>query len=232
MADFRSEFPDYPAADMPALPPSLADSSWRNEACPSFIDEAANVQLFVDYADPQAREFPPPEFDSKRYTLHWLTNSGDVLAILTRGLGFSETVFCATDDLAEALQAYERARRVSMGVMLAEILRESLRPADLAECAAGRADPCDFIDDNDATADAYRETFGADLTDAFGTAEEDSALARANVATVVAARLLRGEQPTCADLLATVARDFPKGLSHTITRAGDFESNVRQCLEG
>lgn len=53
---FLIEFPDYPAAEMPAIPDGWKDISWHNDACPSF--DAYGYHVFVDYADPAKREFP------------------------------------------------------------------------------------------------------------------------------------------------------------------------------
>lgn len=33
---YQVEFPDFPAADMPAVPEGWTDESWGNEGCPSF----------------------------------------------------------------------------------------------------------------------------------------------------------------------------------------------------
>lgn len=50
-----SEFPDYPAADLPAIPADWVDISWHNDACPSF--EAPNgARVFVDYLASEMRE--------------------------------------------------------------------------------------------------------------------------------------------------------------------------------
>ena len=47
-------FPDYPTADLPPIPSHWLDSSWHNDACPSFT--VAGLHVFVDYADPAKRE--------------------------------------------------------------------------------------------------------------------------------------------------------------------------------
>jgi len=50
-----TEFPDYDTATLPAIPAGWAETSWRNDACPSFqIGDKAVV--FVDYADVKQRE--------------------------------------------------------------------------------------------------------------------------------------------------------------------------------
>lgn len=69
---WQIEFPDFPAADMPALPAFADDISWHNDSCPSFMIAGdtigAHVVLFVDYADAERREFP----DTARYSIRYL----------------------------------------------------------------------------------------------------------------------------------------------------------------
>jgi hypothetical protein len=36
MTCYQTEFPHFPAADMPAIPEGFADTSWHNIASPSF----------------------------------------------------------------------------------------------------------------------------------------------------------------------------------------------------
>ena len=53
----HSEFPDYPLSDLPAMPEGFADSSWHNDTCPSYLDEAFGLQVFMDYVDATKREY-------------------------------------------------------------------------------------------------------------------------------------------------------------------------------
>ena len=53
----HSEFPDYPLSDLPAKPEGFANSSWHNDTCPSYLDEAFGLQVFMDYADLTKREY-------------------------------------------------------------------------------------------------------------------------------------------------------------------------------
>lgn len=64
---FAAEFPDFPAADYPALPPGFVDTSWRNDACPSMGCEQLMLSVFVDYSDVSRREIPEP---GPRFTLY------------------------------------------------------------------------------------------------------------------------------------------------------------------
>lgn len=57
---WQQEFPDYPAADMPAIPATWGDESWHNDACPSFLTPVVGgkrFQVFVDYREPTEREY-------------------------------------------------------------------------------------------------------------------------------------------------------------------------------
>ena len=70
MPGYMEEFPDFGEMDV-AIPPGFADRSYRNETCPCFIDDDAGLFLFIDYADPQAREFPEtPRFHLVEGTRH------------------------------------------------------------------------------------------------------------------------------------------------------------------
>ena len=51
-----TEFPDFPAADMPQMPEGFVDQSWHNETCPGFDNEALGLKIWVDYLDPEMRE--------------------------------------------------------------------------------------------------------------------------------------------------------------------------------
>lgn len=55
---YQTEFPDFPADAMPAIPAGFTDRSWRNEPCPCFIHEATGVVLWIDYPEPASREVP------------------------------------------------------------------------------------------------------------------------------------------------------------------------------
>lgn len=57
MADYQTEFPDFPAADMPAIPATFVDTSWHNDMCPSFTSDEIGLLLWVDYLDPSKRKF-------------------------------------------------------------------------------------------------------------------------------------------------------------------------------
>jgi hypothetical protein len=57
MADFRKQFPDFPAEDMPAIPAGFVDASWHNDTCPCLVSDAAGLQIWVDYLDPTKREY-------------------------------------------------------------------------------------------------------------------------------------------------------------------------------
>jgi hypothetical protein len=53
---YQKEFPDYPPADMPAIPAGFVDTSWHNNNAPSFENRALGLSIWIDFADPQMRD--------------------------------------------------------------------------------------------------------------------------------------------------------------------------------
>ena len=86
---WQQEFPDYPLADMPAVPAGFEDTSWHNDTCPSFRDDELGVVIFVDYADPEKREL-----HGKRFLIARQPDPADTLQEII-----------STDDWAEILTA-------------------------------------------------------------------------------------------------------------------------------
>jgi hypothetical protein len=85
---YQVEFPDFDPATLPAIPASFEDVSWHNDSCPSFLNEAAGLIIFVDFADPAAREFE----ECPRFGLaSWDNGAGDSIV--------------ASDDFADILAA-------------------------------------------------------------------------------------------------------------------------------
>lgn len=95
---FHIEFPDFPADEMPEVPASFDDVSWHNDACPSFVSDALGLQIFIDYKDPNQREFPETERFSVQSQDHGVEVSGPSLA---------------TDDWSEVL-AFIAARTLEL----------------------------------------------------------------------------------------------------------------------
>jgi hypothetical protein len=60
--------------ELPTLD-GFVDDSWRNDVCPSMLNEARNLKLWVDYVDPDRREV-----GGTRYTLCKYDNSTELLA--------------------------------------------------------------------------------------------------------------------------------------------------------
>lgn len=58
---WRDEFPTYPRNEMPELPSGaenwdFVDTSWRNNACPSFTSDKLGLHLWIDFPNPDDRE--------------------------------------------------------------------------------------------------------------------------------------------------------------------------------
>ena len=54
---YKTEFPDFPDADMPAIPKGFVDSSWHNDTCPSIESDTAQLRIWIDYTELGNREF-------------------------------------------------------------------------------------------------------------------------------------------------------------------------------
>jgi hypothetical protein len=54
---YAKAFPTFPANAMPALPAGFHDASYRNDVCPRYTSDDDRVSIWVDYPDPDAREF-------------------------------------------------------------------------------------------------------------------------------------------------------------------------------
>jgi hypothetical protein len=88
-ATLAREFPDFDLSTLPTIPDDWQDTSWHNDACPSFLNEAAGLILFVDFADIKLREFADgPRFNVNRWedgnTGQILVESDDWQTVLDR----------------------------------------------------------------------------------------------------------------------------------------------------
>lgn len=70
---YISEFPDFPATDMPTIPAKWEDISWHNDSCPSFECKEHGFRLWVEYADEAKRDFK----GGKRFSLYPLNEEGE-----------------------------------------------------------------------------------------------------------------------------------------------------------
>lgn len=150
----REAFPDYPADSLPPIPPDWRDSSWRNDACPSF-ETPGGLFVYVDWADKMARDFCD---DSERFTVmrdgESLLYSDDWAAVLA-------TV--AAYDLAARFA--DEMRRTLEPQQWAMMRERNATPKYAAACASH-----DFIDANEIMA----ESFGDGLWLADGTISDES----------------------------------------------------------
>lgn len=105
---FRTEFPGFDPATLPAIPADWTDVSWKNDACPSFLAAAGptwEILVFVDWADPAERELG----GASRYSVQRHANDGDDGACSFSSDSWPAIVACV-NALATALR---RADRVS-----------------------------------------------------------------------------------------------------------------------
>lgn len=55
----KAEFPDFDVSTLPLIPPHFTETSWHNDACPSFMafeEGETQIRIFIDYAKPEKRE--------------------------------------------------------------------------------------------------------------------------------------------------------------------------------
>ena len=93
---YQEQFPDFPTLDI-AIPSGFRDSSWHNDACPSWVreGEGVDVYLFIDYPERDKRELP----DGKRFMLWEQLTDG-----LTRTLVESDDFEDVTEYLEKELK--------------------------------------------------------------------------------------------------------------------------------
>lgn len=52
-----TEFPTYPLSSLPPIPSTWEDTSWHNDACPSY-HTGNGVYVYVDFEEASEREYP------------------------------------------------------------------------------------------------------------------------------------------------------------------------------
>lgn len=107
MANYQKEFPDFPRADLPAIPQGFEDNSWHNDSCPNFTSAELGLRIWVDFADKAQREHP----DASRFTLEPSDNEDSI------------TDPICTDDWAVILEAVEE-ERAEITACLAELEKD------------------------------------------------------------------------------------------------------------
>lgn len=73
MSRLTEEFPSFPTASLPSIPSAWEDTSWHNDACPSWCSPTRLTQVYVDFPEASEREFP----ESCRFTV--TDDMGEVL---------------------------------------------------------------------------------------------------------------------------------------------------------
>jgi hypothetical protein len=103
---YQQEFPDFPAADMPAIPQGFEDNSWHNDSCPNFTSAELGLRIWIDYADKAQREHP----DASRFALEPSDNEDTI----------TEPII--TDDWAVILAAIKE-ERAEIGACLDQLAK-------------------------------------------------------------------------------------------------------------
>jgi hypothetical protein len=98
---YCTEFPDFHASDMPAIPRGFEDNSWHNDSCPNFISEELGLRIWIDFADKHQREIA----EGSRFVLEPADNEDNI------------TDPICTDDWAVILEAVEEERAEIAGCL-------------------------------------------------------------------------------------------------------------------
>lgn len=66
---YKKAFPDFGDLDV-QIPDGFKDISWKNDVCPSFLDEENGIRIWVDYLDSDMREIDGrPRFLVQNYDI-------------------------------------------------------------------------------------------------------------------------------------------------------------------
>jgi hypothetical protein len=72
--NYQTEFPDFPPADLPAIPQGFEDNSWHNDSCPNFISAELGLRIWIDFADSKQRDI----MEGSRFTLEPSDNEDNI----------------------------------------------------------------------------------------------------------------------------------------------------------
>jgi hypothetical protein len=74
----EAAFPTMPLDSLPEIPLFWDDTSWSQEACPSFRafvrDDGAHIRVFIDFPDPRKRRL-----NEQRFTAAWFDAGGSAV---------------------------------------------------------------------------------------------------------------------------------------------------------
>jgi hypothetical protein len=165
---FTREFPDFPAADMPAIPAGFEDVSWHNDSCPSFMNEAAGLILFVDFADTAKREYP----ETTRFNVNvWEDGNTGIEVVASDEWQVVLDAIAARAKLAIVVPAVESniaetirlAREFGTLIQGALTVRQFRDVVDLNKTEPADSNVChshDFCDANMCMLEAFQNVFG------------------------------------------------------------------------
>lgn len=75
--NYQTQFTDF-VLDV-EIPKDWIDTSWHNDACPSWEVSPGGPQVYVDYADPKMREFP----GIQRFSVHVYKDGESAIPLVT-----------------------------------------------------------------------------------------------------------------------------------------------------
>jgi hypothetical protein len=154
------EFPSFDLATMPDVPAHWEETSWHNDACPSFII-TDSLGVFVDFADPAMSDFPNWRRDGKmkRFSLCPMRDRQHISSDDADAEGLPENI--QTDDWNELLSAAiaetfaDNLRGILTAAQWAEMRRINVDHTDDGICASH-----DYCDSNMPMGAAFESVMG------------------------------------------------------------------------
>lgn len=120
------EFPDYGILDV-TIPIGFEDASWRNDACPCWINDELHLRLMIDYARrSKSTVDAEPIGPYLRFMVDWLTEDNQVSENHAGSVSFA---------------TYDEALAVIIGVRFARLLAEDMTHAEWLEMRRLNATP-------------------------------------------------------------------------------------------
>ncbi len=100
-----TEFPNFDD-ELPEIE-GFVDTSYHHDVCPSLTNKELGLQLFVDYANPEASEYPEGRMSGEvgRYRLMQSEKDGEVL--------YDLETYADTDDFGDVLAAIAKVKNTA-----------------------------------------------------------------------------------------------------------------------
>lgn len=157
---YLQEHPDFGLLDV-TLPDGFEDWSYHNDVCPRFVNPSRRLDVFIDYKDPEKREYER----RGRFTVYTVDPEDPT----TPGL-----YLLNTDDWNAVYELLTASRAELLAHAFTVRLRDNLTAEEMEEVRVRNrdlydgTDVCathDFLDANEVMAVAFKDVVGRDSED-------------------------------------------------------------------